>query len=76
MQNRHKLIALITAILLFGFFAVSLLTYRSSKLSIHEAIVINELPLTTDSINSKIQEDLVGSIETSSMMASNTFLKD
>ncbi len=76
MQNRHKLIVLITAILLFGFLAVSLLTYRSSKLSIHEAIVINELPLTSASINSKIQEDLVGSIETSSMMASNTFLKD
>ena len=76
MQNRHKLIVLITAILLFGFLAVTLLTYRASKQSIHEAIVINELPLTSDSINSKIQEDLVGSIETSSMMASNTFLKD
>ena len=76
MQNRHKLIVLITAILLLGFLSVSLLTYRSSKLSIHEAIVIHELPLTSDNINSKIQEDLVGSIETSSMMASNTFLKD
>ena len=76
MQNRHKLIVLITAILLLGFLAVSLLTYRSSKQSIHEAIIINELPLTSDSINSKIQEGLLESIETSSMMASNTFLKD
>lgn len=76
MQNRHKLIALITAILLFGFLAVTMLTYRASKQSIHESIVINELPLTSDSIYSKIQEDLVESIETSSMMASNTFLKD
>ena len=50
--------------------------YHASKQSIHEAIVINELPLTGESINSKIQEDLVESIETSSMMASNTFLKN
>ena len=76
MQNRHKLIVLITAILLLGFLAVSLLTYRSSKQLIHEAIIINELPLTSDSINSKIQEGLLESIDTSSMMASNTFLKD
>ena len=76
MQNRHKLIVLITAILLLGFLAVSLLTYRSSKQSIRQAIIINELPLTSDSINSKIQEELLESIETSSMMASNTFLKD
>lgn len=76
MQNRHKLIVLITAILVIGFLAVTLLTYSTSKQSIHDAIVINELPLTSDSINSKIQEDLVESIEASLMMASNTFLKD
>ena len=52
------------------------MTYRSSKKLIHEAIIINELPLSSDNINSKIQEDLLGSVETSSMMASNTFLKD
>lgn len=75
MQNRHKLILLITLILLLGFAAVSVLMYRASKQSIHEAIIINELPLTGDSIYSEIQKDLVKSINISAMMASNTFVK-
>jgi diguanylate cyclase (GGDEF)-like protein len=76
MQNRHKHIILITLILLIGFSAVSLLMYRTSKQAIHESIVINELPLTGDSIYSEIQKDLVKSINSSAMMASNTLLKD
>lgn len=62
--------------MLLGFLAVSLLTYRTSKQLIHEAIIINELPITSDGINSRIQANLLESIEISSMMASNTFLKD
>jgi hypothetical protein len=50
--------------------------YRVSKQSIHEAITVNELPLTTDSIYSEIQKDLIKSINISAMMATNTFLKD
>lgn len=76
MQNRHKLILLITLILLLGFAAVSVLMYRTSKQSIHEAIIINELPLTGDSIYAEIQKDLVKSINISAMMASNTFVKN
>jgi diguanylate cyclase (GGDEF)-like protein len=76
MQNRHKHILLITLILLIGFAAVSLLMYRTSKQSIHEAIVINELPLIGDSIYSEIQKDLVKSVNISAMMASNTFVKN
>jgi diguanylate cyclase (GGDEF)-like protein len=76
MQNRHKLILLITLILLLGFAAVSLLMFRASKQSIHEAIVINELPLIGDSIYSEIQKDLVKSVNISAMMASNTFVKN
>lgn len=76
MQIRHKLILLITLILLLGFAAVSILMYRTSKQSIHEAIVINELPLVGDSIYSEIQKDLVGSVNISAMMASNTFVKN
>ena len=76
MQNRHKLILLITLILLFGFSLVSFLMYQVSRQSIHEAITVNELPLTTDSIYSEIQKDLIKSINISAMMATNTFLKD
>jgi len=76
MQTRHKHILLITLILLFGFSAVSFLMYRVSTQSIREAITLQELPLTADSIYSEIQKDLVKSINVSAMMASNTFLKD
>jgi len=76
MQNRHKLILLITLILLSGFSLVSFLMYQVSKQSIHEAITVNELPLTTDSIYSEIQKDLIKSINISAMMATNTFLID
>ena len=47
--------------------------YRTSKQSIQEAIIINELPLTGESIYAEIQKDLVKSINISAMMASNTF---
>jgi diguanylate cyclase (GGDEF)-like protein len=76
MQNRHKHILLITLILLIGFSAVSLLMYRASKQSIHEAIVINELPLAGDNIYSEIQKDFVKSINIAAMMASNTYVKN
>jgi diguanylate cyclase (GGDEF)-like protein len=76
MQNRHKLILLITLILVLGFLSVSLLMYQVSKQSIRNAITLSELPLTGDSIYSEIQKDLVKSVNVSAMMAENTFLKD
>jgi diguanylate cyclase (GGDEF)-like protein len=74
MQNRHKLVILITLILLFGFSAVSFLMYRVSKQSIQESIVLKELPLTADNIYADIQKDLVKTINLSSLMANNSFL--
>lgn len=76
MQNRHQLILIITLILLLGFSAVSILMFRTSKQAIHDSIVINELPLTGDSIYSETQKDLINSINISAMMASDTFVKD
>src|SRR5690606_4814123 len=75
-ENRHKLILLLTVVLMTGFLATSFVSYQASKLSIRDAIIDSELPLTTDNIYSEIQKDLIRPIFISSMMASNTFLRD
>ncbi|MFJ5445644.1 diguanylate cyclase [Methylobacillus methanolivorans] len=75
-MSRHKLIFLIIAILATGFIATSLVSYHVSRLSIHNAIVDSTLPLSSDNIYSEIQKDLIRPIFISSMMASDTFLRD
>ncbi|MCB5183853.1 sensor domain-containing diguanylate cyclase [Methylobacillus gramineus] len=75
-MNRYKLILLITVILATGFLATSLVSYQVSRVSIHDSIVDSTLPLTSDNIYSEIQKDLVRPIFVSSMMASDTFLRD
>ncbi|MCB5189354.1 sensor domain-containing diguanylate cyclase [Methylobacillus arboreus] len=75
-MNRYKLILMITVILTTGFMAASLLSYHVSRKSIHQAIIDTTLPLTSDNIYSEIQKDLVHPIVVSSMMASDTFLRD
>ncbi|HEY6898844.1 MAG TPA: sensor domain-containing diguanylate cyclase [Rhodocyclaceae bacterium] len=64
------------ALLVLGFLATSLASYFVSKGEIHAAIVDRELPLTSDTVYSEIQKDLVRPIFISSMMASDTFLRD
>ncbi|MEZ0231262.1 MAG: diguanylate cyclase [Methylophilaceae bacterium] len=75
-MNRHKLLLLLTLVLATGFIATSFVSYHVSKLAIHDTIVDNELPLTADNVYSEIQKDLVRPVFISSMMASDTFLRD
>lgn len=75
-MSRHKLIFLIIAILATGFIATSVVSYQVSRISIHNAIVDSTLPLSSDNIYSEIQKDLIRPIFVSSMMASDTFLRD
>lgn len=59
-----------------GFILTSLLSYQSSRSTIRESIVETELPLTSDTVYSEIQKDLVRPILISSMMARDTFVRD
>jgi diguanylate cyclase (GGDEF)-like protein len=59
-----------------GFLATSLLSYYASRASIRDSIVNTELPLTSDTVYSEIQKDLVRPILISSMMARDTFMRD
>lgn len=75
-MSRYKLIFLIIAILMAGFFATTLVSYQVSRLSIHNAIVDSTLPISSDNIYTELQKDLIQPIFISSMMASDTFLRD
>ena len=75
-MSRYKLIFLIIAILMAGFLATILVSYQVSRLSIHNAIVDSTLPISSDNIYTELQKDLIRPIFISSMMASDTFLRD
>ncbi len=68
---------MITAILLIvGFLATSLASYMVSMATVRQSLITSDLPLTSDNIYSEIQKDLIRPIFVSSVMASDTFLRD
>ncbi len=58
-----------------GFLATSIGSYLVSRKAIHHAIEATELPMTSDTVYSEIQKDLVRPILISSMMSRDTFLR-
>lgn len=74
--SRWKLVFILGAILVTGFFVVNLANYLVSSKSIRSALINNELPLTSNNIYSEIQASLLRPIYISSLMANDTFLKD
>lgn len=71
-----SLVLLLLGLLVVGFAATSLLSYRSASQSIRSHIIETELPLTSDNVYSEIQKDLVRPILISSMMGRDTFVRD
>lgn len=74
--QRQPLILLLSALLISGFFATTLSSYYVSKKAILDAIIAQELPLTSSNIYSEIQKDLVQPVLISSTMAHDTFVRD
>jgi len=74
--DKQRLIAVISVLLVIGFAVTVLVNYQVSKSAIRKSIVASELPLTSDNLYSEIQKDLVRPVVISSMMASDTFLRD
>ncbi|OMH26597.1 sensor domain-containing diguanylate cyclase [Motiliproteus sp. MSK22-1] len=73
---REPLIALVSLILIGGFLITNVSSYYVSKNSLREAIIDNELPLTSNNIYSEIQRDLLRPVFVSSLMANDTLVKD
>ncbi len=74
--DRRSLLALLALLLFAGFFTITLIGYFVSKKAIRDAIIEQDLPLTSSNIYSEIQKDLVRPVLISSTMAHDTFLRD
>lgn len=76
LYSQRLLVLTLIALLGAGFLATSFLSYYASRASIRDNIVNTELPLTSDTVYSEIQKDLVRPILISSMMSRDTFMRD
>lgn len=74
--DRRSLLLLVSLLLFAGFFATTLFGYFVSKQAIRDAIIEQDMPLTSSNIYSEIQKDLVRPVLISSTMASDTFVRD
>jgi diguanylate cyclase (GGDEF)-like protein len=74
--RKRSLLLGLSLLLCVGFFSTTLISYHVSRNTIRESILNQELPLTSDNIYSEIMKDLVRPVFISSMMASDTFLRD
>lgn len=76
--KKRKLIfvSALTALMVLGFLATSLTSYFVARDSISRNISEQMLPLTSDNIYSEIQRDLLRPILISSVMATDTFVRD
>lgn len=75
-EQKLRLIFLLSFLLIAGFLITSLASYFVSLTSLRSEISQNELPLTSDNIYSEIQRDLLRPVFISSLMATDTFLRD
>lgn len=66
----------LTALLVAGFLATSLISYFVAHDSLAQRIAEESLPLTSDNIYSEIQRDLLRPILISSVMANDTFVRN
>ena len=76
LPTKRRVILLLSLLLIGGFLLTSLASYFVSRASLLKEIAQSTLPLTSDNIYSEIQRDLLRPIFISSLMASDTFLRD
>lgn len=76
LPRRLPILAWVGVCLILGFLGTSLVSYQVSRRAIRDAILTQELPLTSDTVYSEILKDLVRPVFVASMMASDTFLRD
>ncbi|MCK9564125.1 MAG: hypothetical protein M0R02_15535, partial [Bacteroidales bacterium] len=75
MDSKRRLVAL-AVLLAVGFMVTTLVSYFVAKDSLERHIADEMLPLTSDNIYSEIQRDLLRPLLISSLMASDTFVRD
>ncbi len=73
---KTRIVALIVAVVALGFLGVIVANYLVSRAWVRQTIVESDLPLTSDTLYSEIQQDLLKPIFVSSLMAHDTFVRD
>ncbi len=76
LHSQRTLLLTLVILLGSGFMTTSLLSYFASRDAIRDSIVNTELPLTSDTVYSEIQKDLIRPVLISSVMARDTFVRD
>jgi diguanylate cyclase (GGDEF)-like protein len=76
LPKKRPILLMVTLFLALGFLGTTVVSYCVSRNAIRDSILTQELPLTSDTIYSEILKDLVRPVFVSSMMASDTFLRD
>lgn len=74
--KKYSVLVWLGVILISGFLATSLASYWVSRDQIRHSIIDQGLPLTGDNIYSEIQRDVLRPTFISSLMASDTFVRD
>ena len=74
--HRHRLLLLLSALLVAGFLTISLGSYWAFRDAVRQSISEDVLPLTGDTIYYEMQKDILRPIFISSVMADDVFLRD
>ena len=75
-RSKGVIATVLTLLLASGFLATTLISYFAAHDSLSRQIAEEALPLTSDNIYSEIQRDLLTPILISSLMATDTFVRD
>jgi diguanylate cyclase (GGDEF)-like protein len=75
-RRQRNLTVVVSLLLVAGFLVTSLTSFFVSRASVRRQIAEGELPLTSDNIYSEIQRDLLRPVFISSLMATDTFVRD
>lgn len=75
-DNKIYYVVILTILLASGFLATTFISYFVARDTLSRQITEEALPLTSDNIYSEIQRDLLTPILISSLMASDTFVRD
>lgn len=76
LRRKYLFVSALTILMVAGFMATSLTSYFVARDSLASSISDQMLPLTSDNIYSEIQRDLLRPILISSVMATDTFVRD
>jgi diguanylate cyclase (GGDEF)-like protein len=74
--QKSRLLWWLGIILTIGFLGSSLLSYVAARNTVRENIINQGLPLTSDTVYSEVQRELLQPVSISAQMAENTFLRD